>query len=81
MQNVQQFAAMLEPGGRGAVKTLDVEQDPLYFYDPITSEDIFATPQQSGVFNAEDFFGLGLAAAEGGLVEDKTDEIMKIVRG
>jgi hypothetical protein len=71
MQNVQQFAAMLEPGGRGAVRTLDVEQDPLYFYDPITAESIFATPQQSGVFNAEDFFGLGLAAAEGGLVEDK----------
>ena len=81
MQNVQQFAAMLEPGGRGAVKTLDVEQDPLYFYDPITSENIFATPQQSGVFNAEDFFGLGLAAAEGGLVEDKTDEIMSILGG
>jgi hypothetical protein len=81
MQNVQQFAAMLEPGGRGAVRTLDVEQDPLYFYDPITAESIFATPQQSGVFNAEDFFGLGLAAAEGGLVEDKTDEIMQIVRG
>jgi hypothetical protein len=81
MQNVQQFAAMLEPGGRGAVKTLDVEQDPLYFYDPITSEDIFATPQQSGVFNAEDFFGLGLAAAEGGLVEDKTDEIMSVIGG
>jgi hypothetical protein len=81
MQNVQQFAAMLEPGGRGAVKTLDVEQDPLYFYDPITAESIFATPQQSGVFNAEDFFGLGLAAAEGGLVEDKTDEIMSIIGG
>jgi hypothetical protein len=81
MQNVQQFAAMLEPGGRGAVRTLDVEQDPLYFYDPITSENIFATPQQSGVFNAEDFFGLGLAAAEGGLVEDKTDEIMSILGG
>ena len=80
-QNVQQFAAALEPGGRGAVKTLDVEQDPFTFYDPITSESIFATPQQSGVFNTEDFFGLGLAAAEGGLVEDKTDEIMKIVRG
>ena len=81
MQNVQQFASMLKPGGRGAIKTLDVEQDPLYFYNPITSEGIFATPQQSGVFNAEDFFGLGLAAAEGGLVEDKTDEIMSILGG
>ena len=81
MQNVQQFAAMLEPGGRGAVRTLDVKQDPLYFYDPITSENIFATPQQSGVFNAEDFFGLGLAAAEGGLVKDKTDEIMSVLGG
>jgi hypothetical protein len=80
MQNVQQFAATLKPGPMARVETPGVAQIGT-FYDPITAESIFLTPKQAGVFANEDFFGLGLAAAEGGLVEDKTDEIMQIVRG
>ena len=80
MQYVQQLATTLEPGATAQVKTPDVAKIDT-FYDPATAESIFLTPKQAGVFAKPDFFGLNLAAAEGGLVEDKTDEIMSILGG
>lgn len=80
MQYVQQLATTLEPGAMAQVKTPDVAKIDT-FYDPATAESIFLTPKQAGVFAKPDFFGLNLAAAEGGLVEDKTDEIMSILGG
>ena len=45
-----------------------------YVYDPF-GESIFATPQQAELFTDP----YRRAAASGGLVEDKTDEILRIL--
>lgn len=82
MQNVQQMYGLLQqqasPGNMSKVTT--AEGKPIeYFFDPITSESIFATPKQAGMF-VNPYESL-LAASTGGLIEDKTDEIMRIVGG
>ena len=68
--------ASLGQSARGAVETPEAKQIS-YFFDPITSPDIFATPQQAGMFVNP----YTRRAAKGGLVEDTTDEILRIVGG
>ena len=75
-QQQRQMLASLAQPARGTVETPEAKQIS-YFFDPITSPDIFATPQQAGMFVNP----YTRKAAKGGLVEDTTDEILRIVGG
>ena len=75
-QQQRQMLASLGQPARGTVETPEAKQIS-YFFDPITSPDIFATPQQAGMFVNP----YTRRAAKGGLVEDTTDKILRIVGG
>ena len=76
LQRQQQMLASLGQSAQGAVATPEAKNIS-YFFDPITSPDIFATSQQAGMFVNP----YTRRAAKGGLVEDTTDEILRIVGG
>jgi len=83
-QNVQQMVTMMQPGAMSEVTTPDPANIE-YVYDPF-GDSIFATPEQERLFVAP-YSSRGntlgnrynIAAATGGLVQDNTDEIMKIL--
>jgi len=72
--------------GRGRVTTPDVAQID-YLYD-VYGDSPFATPQQESFYRSPYSTGANdeqqpqlplKAAAEGGLIEDETDELMKLL--
>jgi hypothetical protein len=82
----RRLAGQLQAMGRGRVTTPDVAQID-YLYD-VYGDSPFATPQQESFYRSPYSTGANdeqqpqlplKAAAEGGLIEDETDELMKLL--